>query len=324
MIDFEEFYDHAGRTRLKPWVYHFRKEIEQAMQPGRHGDFEKWLDALELLPNISTCSRYPDRDRVTVGTIEDCDDAVRDKLKDALKLLHPWRKGPFELFGIHIDTEWRSDWKWRRVQPHITPLKGRKVLDIGCGSGYHLWRMLGEGAGMVIGVDPSLLFLCQFYAIKHYMGKTPVYMLPLGIEHLPKKMHAFDTVFSMGILYHRRSPLDHLFELRELLVSGGELVLETLVIEGGETSVLVPEGRYARMGNIWFLPSVAALQVWLKKCGFLNVQVVDVSETTTDEQRPTEWMTFQSLPHFLDPNDASRTLEGYPAPVRATLIAQAP
>ncbi|PMC22346.1 tRNA 5-methoxyuridine(34)/uridine 5-oxyacetic acid(34) synthase CmoB, partial [Klebsiella aerogenes] len=44
----------------------------------------------------------------------------------------------------------------------------------------------------------------------------------------------------MGVLYHRRSPLDHLWQLKDQLAPGGELVLETLVIEGDENTVLVP------------------------------------------------------------------------------------
>ena len=164
----------------------------------------------------------------------------------------------------------------------------------------------------------------QFRAIQHFTGQLPVYYLPVGIEALPRAMKAFDTVFSMGVLYHRRSPFDHLIELRELLRPGGELVLETLVIDGENGQVLVPEGRYARMGNVWFLPSPPTILHWMKKAGFNNIRCVDVTRTTIEEQRPTEWMTFQSLPHFLDPDDSSLTIEGYPGPVRATFIAEAP
>ena len=56
----------------------------------------------------------------------------------------------------------------------------------------------------------------------------------------------------MGVLYHRRSPIDHLLELKGCLQTGGELVLETLVIDGGLGEVLVPENRYAKMRNVWF------------------------------------------------------------------------
>ncbi len=238
--------------------------------------------------------------------------------------LHPWRKGPFELFGVHIDTEWRSDWKWERLQDAIAPLEGRKVLDIGCGSGYHCWRMRGAGASLVAGIDPTPLFVLQYFALQRYIQDWHVAVLPMGVEHLPEQMRAFDTCFSMGILYHRRSPIDHLIALRDCLREGGQLVLETLVVDGPEGYSLVPEGRYSKMGNVWFIPSPATLTSWLRKLRFQNVELVDVSTTTTEEQRSTEWMRFHSLEQFLDDKNPQLTTEGYPAPKRAIVLADAP
>jgi len=236
----------------------------------------------------------------------------------------PWRKGPFSLYGVDIDTEWRSDWKWERVLPHLSDLAGRTILDVGCGSGYHLWRMVGAGAHLAVGIDPTQLFLCQFEAVRKLLGGDQrAHLLPLGIEQLPA-LNAFDTVFSMGVLYHRRSPLEHLWQLKDQLVSEGELVLETLVVEGDERTVLLPGDRYAQMRNVYFIPSALALKNWLEKCGFVDVRIVDVCQTTTEEQRRTEWMITESLAEFLDPNDPSKTVEGYPAPLRAVLVAKKP
>jgi tRNA (mo5U34)-methyltransferase len=125
----------------------------------------------------------------------------------------------------------------------------------------------------------------------------------------------------MGVLYHRKSPFDFLRRLKYLLKPGGELVLETLVIEGDRNTVLVPDDRYARMKNVWFIPSADAMIHWLNKSGFKNTRLVDVSRTTTEEQRSTEWMTFESLDLCLDPQDRNLTVEGYQAPTRATFIA---
>ncbi len=255
---------------------------------------------------------------------DDLSDRQRQGIEKLLRNLMPWRKGPYSLYGTDIDTEWRSDWKWQRVAPHISSLAGRTVLDVGCGSGYHMWRMVGAGAQLVVGIDPMQLFLCQFEAVRKLLGDDRrAHLLPLGIEQLPT-LQAFDTVFSMGVLYHRRSPLDHLLQLKNQLVSGGELVLETLVIEGDERDVLVPGERYAQMRNVYFIPSAAALKSWLEKCGFVDVKIVDYAVTSTDEQRRTSWMTSESLAEFLDPQDASKTVEGYPAPLRAVLVATKP
>lgn len=99
-------------------------------------------------------------------------------------------------------------------------------------------------------------------------------------------------------------------------------MLETLVVEGDIHTVLMPEDRYASMRNVFFLPSTDMLELWLRRSGFVDVRTVDVCMTDVAEQHSTEWMTFQSLPDFLHPDDASRTIEGYPAPRRATVIAR--
>lgn len=306
---------------LRGWAERLPQQIATGLSPARWGDLPQWQAVLDALPHWQP-SQLEFRDSVTIGRPQDGSDEQRQRLKATLMGLHPWRKGPYDLFGLHIDTEWRSDWKWDRVLPHLADLDNRLVLDVGCGNGYHCWRMLGAGARRVIGIDPSPRFVYQFQAIRHFTGPQPVDVLPLGIEHLPGELRAFDTVFSMGVFYHRRSPMDHLRELKDCLRPGGQLVLETLLIEGRAGQALVPEGRYAKMPNVWFLPSADTLLGWLRKCGFRNPRLVDESVTSLAEQRRTEWMTFESLRDFLDPDDINRTVEGHPAPRRGVFVAE--
>lgn len=320
----QSLYRFLQDSRLAPWLDILPAQLEIALQ-GSHGKWEEWQAALAAAPDLHSQQFDFNSSAVTLGTAADIDEATRAQLQACLQALIPWRKGPYRLFGIEVDTEWRSDWKWERVLPHVSPLSGRLVLDVGCGSGYHLWRMRGAGAEAVIGIDPTLLFLTQFQLIKRYAGEQPVWMLPLKSEDLPDlRQKGFDTVFSMGVLYHRRDPLGHLQELRRALRAGGELVLETLVVAGDEHTVLMPHDRYAKMRNVWFIPSVALLELWLKRLGFTHIRVVDVTLTSTQEQRCTAWSKGESLADFLDSHDITRTVEGYPAPVRATLIANTP
>ena len=324
MINYQPLIDHWQGGDLERWAQLLEQQIGQGLCPRRYGDLDRWLQVLDDLPPLAAERVQLDCSRVGANSELPPDDAITQQLRRALLGLHPWRKGPFELFGVHIDTEWRSDWKWQRLQHHIDKLQDRRVLDVGCGSGSHCWRMLGDGAAEVIGIDPTPLFVVQFWALQKYLQQDGIWVLPLGIEQVPAKLAAFDTVFSMGVLYHRRSPIDHLQELKDCLRPGGQLVLETLVIEGGLGDTLLPEGRYARMGNVWFLPSCDTLLSWLRKLGFVDARVLDVTVTTTEEQRSTEWMTFHSLANFLDPEDSSKSIEGYPAPQRATVTARAP
>ena len=180
--------------------------------------------------------------------------------------------------------------------------------------------MLGAGAKLALGIDPTRIFLYQFHAVQRLLAPNNAHLLPLRSEHLPA-FGCFDTVFCLGVLYHRRSPIDHLQELFSYLRPGGELVLETLVVPGDKYTILVPADRYAKMANVWFLPSTEALENLLQRVGFEDVRTVDINQTSIQEQQATEWMTFHSLEQFLDPNNPKLTVEGYPAPLRATLIA---
>lgn len=321
MIDYQPLYDALIDAKADAWVKILPEQLERGFDQSRHGNLAEWQALVDSVPVLPAAQRVLDADAVQIGGSDDLSATAKEQLESQLKALHPWRKGPYNLFGIHIDTEWRSDWKWNRVKNHIAPLEHRLVLDVGCGNGYHCWRMLGAGAKTVVGVDPMMLNVMQFQLVRKLYGEAPVYVLPMGIEDMPYGLKAFDTVFSMGVLYHRRSPIDHLMELRDCLQPGGELVLETLVIDGGLGQVLLPEDRYARMRNVWFLPSCDTLVSWLKRCGFKNIRVVDVTVTSIEEQRTTEWMTFHSLKDFLDAENQQLTCEGLPAPKRAIVIA---
>ncbi|WFE69525.1 tRNA 5-methoxyuridine(34)/uridine 5-oxyacetic acid(34) synthase CmoB [Thiomicrospira sp. R3] len=313
-------------TRIAFWREQLAPLIEDALHPEGNGNLPRWLDALERIQQFKPAEQITLNKPAIQTGYPPLNKQQKQQLEDALRGLMPWRKGPYDLQGIYIDTEWRSDWKWERVLPHLAPLKDRIILDVGCGSGYHLWRMTGEGAKLVVGIDPSLLFMAQFLAVRHFIGETPTYFLPLPLETLPESKldGAFDSVFSMGVLYHRRSPLDHLDELKRQLRKGGELVLETLVIPEEQGQLLIPQDRYAQMRNVWFLPSVNELIHWMQRLGFENVRCVDLDQTSTDEQRSTDWMQWNSLKDFLDPNDPNKTCEGYPAPLRAVILATKP
>lgn len=306
---------------ISPWHHTLLNLTQERLFEKPHGDLPRWWASVKKLP--ATGPLALGQDWLQVGEKPESE-AQQATIYEGLWGLRPWRKGPFNFFGTEVETEWRSDWKWQRVLPHIAPLKNRRVLDVGCGSGYHCWRMYAEGARQVLGIDPTLLFMLQFFAIKRLNPEMPVWFAPLRIEELPAGLGGFDTVFSMGVLYHRRSPLDHLLELKEALRPGGQLVLETLVIEGADNQVLMPEDRYAAMRNVYFLPSVAMLCLWLRRCGFQNPRVVDESVTSIEEQKCTPWMQYQSLEDFLDPNDHTQTREGYPSPRRAVILAEKP
>ena len=291
--------------------------IQTRLSAASHGDFPKWLETLAALPGIPV-EGVSLSDRVTATGAADPN--LQTALREALMNLHPWRKGPFSLFGIEVDGEWRSDLKWQRVAPHLTPLDGHRVLDVGCGNGFFGWRMLEAGAALVAGVDPTLMFCMQHLAINKYLDDPRNWVVPLKFEDLPTT--GFDTVFSMGVVYHRPDPAGHVRRLFEFTTPGGQVVVESLVVMN--IASIKPAVRYARMRNVSLIPSVDRLSRWLREAGFENVAVVDVTPTTLAEQRSTTWMRFESLEQALDPNDRQRTIEGLPAPVRAVVVGRRP
>lgn len=285
-----------------------------AAQLQRHGDLARWREAQSQLPQVDTGRRIEDGWLVAGEAVGD-----PAALREILKTFIPWRKGPVNLGGVAIETEWRSDWKWGRIAPHVD-LAGKTVLDVGAGNGYFGWRMLDAGAGLVVGCDPTQLFVVQHEVIGHFAGPAPNVLLALRLEDLPDGLADFDTVFSMGVLYHRRDHLSHLADLAARLKAGGELVLETLVIPGNDELVLAPDGRYANMRNVHALPSVPLLARWLDEAGYRDIRCVDITPTTVKEQRTTDWMPFHSLAQALDPDDTGKTMEGHPAPLRAVML----
>jgi tRNA (mo5U34)-methyltransferase len=302
------------------WASELQQACRQATDITGHGNLEDWKHCWQNLPDMGGHLKARADGRVAV--VGQVSAEAKSQLRSDLLNFRPWRKGPFDLFGIHIDTEWRSDWKWNRLRDHVE-LRDRNVLDVGCGNGYFGWQMLAAGARRVVGLDPFLLFVMQHEVIRRYAGDSlPNDVLPLGDNCLPQRLQAFDVTVSMGVLYHRSSPIEHLQSLCGSLKHDGQLVLETLVIDAAGEQVLMPEGRYAKMRNVWFIPSVDMVAKWLRRTGFQEVKVVDVTATTTLEQRSTDWMTFESLADFLTPGDLSKTIEGYPAPVRALLTAR--
>jgi tRNA (mo5U34)-methyltransferase len=266
-----------------------------------HGGHQKFEEALSILGDESC----PKEERL-----------------EAIRQLGPWKKGPHQLGDIYVDAEWDSTQKWQRVRDLGLHLEGKSALDVGAGNGFYLEQMLRQGARFVLGVEPSVIYLYQFLATQLAGPKANLAMLGQRVDALPREFPKFDVVFSMGVLYHVRSPIDHLSQLRQRLKPDGQLVLETITFAGTRDQVIVPRDRYANMRNVWFIPSTELLEVWLGRTGFRVIETSKLVPTTPAEQRTTPFALGPSLQEALDPTDAGRTVEGYPAPARQLIRAE--
>ena len=295
-------------------ISHTRTKLINPVQ----GDYPRWYQSYQELPEIEQIKKNTHIDAITCSSLSDL--ANPQIINQAYKGLMPWRKGPFNMFSIFIDSEWQSNMKWKRIEKKLPDLKNKVVLDVGCGNGYYIFRMMDKHPFLVMGIDPGLLQVMQFWSIEKYV-QSGACVLPIAIQDMPKTIDYFDVVFSMGVLYHRKSPIHHIKELASFIKPKGHLVIETLIVKGDESTCLLPGNRYAQMRNVWFLPSVAMLKIMLQRCGFSNIECIDITTTSVDEQRTTKWMKFHSLKEFLNDNK-SKTIEGYELPTRATIVAE--
>ena len=282
---------------------------------------QPWYEQIQTISQIEKKNLSIDYgDWFSVGKKEDLSFEEHEIVLNAAKKLIPWRKGPFNIFGLEIDSEWQSNIKYNLIRPFFN-LKDKVVADIGCNNGYYMFRMLEDKPKRLVGFDPSPLTLHQFEFINHFVKSDIVYEM-LGVEHLEYYNHKFDFIFMLGVLYHRPDPVGTLKSLARGLNSKGEILIDTFMIDGEEELCLTPNKRYSKIPNIYFIPTIPALKNWLERAGFEDIEVLATTVTTSEEQRKTLWSFDQSLEDFLAPNDKTKTVEGYPAPKRVYVKAR--
>ena len=304
----------ANNANINPIKKDLIRETEIVLSQ-KNGNIPKWERSLESIKQYGT-----GQIRFTDPYILIDNSTTQDSIDSFLEL-RPWRKGPYQVGNISIDSEWDGSLKWKRLESIFHLIRDKEVLDIGSGNGYFSFLLSLYGAKHVLAIEPFLLFNYQFHAI-NFLIKNPlnITMAPLRLEQLSNQKE-FDLVFSMGVLYHQKNHLSHLMKIRELLKPNGYLLLETLTVDG-KNELIIPNERYAKMRNVFNIPSVDIIERWLLKTGFKNIELIDITQTTFAEQRKTHWIGDQteSLEDFLDKSDFNKTIEGYPAPKRVMFL----
>ncbi|HDZ5316414.1 TPA: tRNA 5-methoxyuridine(34)/uridine 5-oxyacetic acid(34) synthase CmoB [Campylobacter jejuni] len=263
------------------------------------------LKALNLACNFSL------DDSVNLST----NSQAKDEILAIAKELKPWRKGPFKIDDLFIDTEWQSFIKFNILKPFMNEISQKCVADIGCNNGYYMFKMLEFNPAKLIGFDPSIKYRLQFELI-NALAKTPIKYELLGVEDLPSYGLKFDVIFCLGVIYHRSDPIKMLKDLKAGLNKNGVVFLDTMYIEDEREIALVPNKTYSKIPNIYFVPSISALKNWCERAGFKEFEVLATKKTDENEQRKIEWIDSFSLENFLDPKDKNFTIEGYEAPKR--------
>lgn len=282
---------------------------------------ERFKIPYNILKKYNSVKNDFSNDKIIIGDSNQLSKSQQIEVYNALKMFMPWRKGPFNVFGIDIDAEWQSNRKWNRVLPYLPDLKNKVIADIGCNNGYYMFKMADYNPEFVLGFDPTVHYYYTFNSLNSMAGCKNMHFELLGVEHLNLFPDTFDVIFLMGILYHHPSPIELLKKVLSSLKNDGTLILETQGIPGVEPVALFPEKRYAKVPGTYFVPTISCLENFVKRSGFKEIETFDFHEMSVIEQRKTEWMDFQSYENFLDENDSSKTVEGYPAPIRIYLKA---
>ncbi len=278
--------------------------------------FLRYRNPLLQLAHITAEHRDYSGDIVQIGAEAELSSKEHEMLLAALTNLMPWRKGPFSIFGVEIDSEWRSERKWNRILPYLPNLQNKLIADIGCNNGYYMFRMAHHAPKYVLGFEPYVHHYYTFQTLNTFAQQKNLDVELLGIENLPLFPGCFDVIFCMGILYHRPSPLAALTDIRGALADGGTAIIESQVIPGDQPHALFPEATYAKAPGTWFIPTATCLANWLSRVGFSSIELFCQHPMSNLEQRRTPWMIFESYEDFIDKNNPTLTIEGYPAPHR--------
>ncbi|MBL7663770.1 MAG: tRNA 5-methoxyuridine(34)/uridine 5-oxyacetic acid(34) synthase CmoB [Bacteriovoracaceae bacterium] len=279
------------------------------------GRGEVFKGLLNSLPQIKSQLSFKDG-VVKIGERSEVTNEQFALIEHVAQELRSWKKGPYQLFGLDIDSEWKAEIKWERMKPLLPALKDKNVLDIGCNNGYYMFRMLEEGARFVLGLDPIPQVNAQFQLMKHFLEMPQLQNELWGVEHLPYFRDTFDVIFYMGVLYHHKNPIEHLYQIRDALRPGGEVVIETIGISGESEVALTPRGNYQNMPNVWFVPTLNCLMNWLEKSKFVDIKIISRHWNETEEQRPTFWSPKDTYRSSISPDNPYLTVEGYPIPQR--------
>ena len=295
-----------------------REKNRQKLSSNKKG-FLSYRLPFESVSHLRAHSLELNADVVRIGSADDISPAEQQQVRQVLKGFMPWRKGPFEVFGIDIDAEWRSNRKWNRIAPVLPDLQDKIIADIGCNNGYYMFRMAHHQPKAVIGFEPYHHHYFTFCTLNSFAGLDTLHLELLGVEHLTLYENCFDVIFLMGIIYHRISPIEMLKDVKKSLKPGGSLIVESQAIPGDDPVALFPEQRYAKVPGTYFVPTAACLKNWMSRAGFKNIDIFCSHPMSSSEQRKTEWMVFESYNDFIKAENPALTVEGYPAPIRIFL-----
>ena len=286
---------------------HYSKSLNLINQISKE-DYELDLSSNDL---ISINSKVIDKKE---------DKFQEELIEKVIESLMPWRKGPYNILGNFIDSEWNSSLKWKRIKPYLSSIKNQNICDLGCNNGYFMFKMLKENPNLILGLDPTIRYYLQFIFLSKNLDYKNLFFELMGFKELHFFKGIFDLVLCLGILYHHQDPIYILKEIHQSLKKNGKVIIDCQGIKGEKDIALFPKRTYAAKKGFWFLPTLNCLKNWIKRSGFQDYEVIFCEKLDWNkEQRKSQHSPFNSLKEGLLNEEA--TIEGYSVPVRFYLIA---
>ena len=252
---------------------------------------------------------------IKLNSVNTFTELAQAKINKIIEQLTPWRLGDYLIFNNLIKSEWNCDFRWKLIDKYIPFLNNKKVADIGANNGYFSFRLLEFNPSQLLCFEPNDLYNLQLYFIASLLKNNSIKIIKNGVENLINYDSSFDFILFMGVLYHRENPIETLKNIYFALKANGVAIVESICIEGDSDLVLFPYKSYAKMKNIWYIPSESVLKYWCEIAGFRYIQKIFNYYVTEDHQKKSEHSPNESLSDFLS-EDGLKTVEGYPPPYK--------
>lgn len=166
--------------------------------------------------------------------------------------------------------------EWHELKKMMPNFKDKRVLDLGCGFGWHCRYAVENGARSAIGIDISQKMLSEAKSKTKY-GNIEYICMPIEDIDFPEE--SFDVVISSLALHYVKSFEDVLVRVYKCLSKGGDFVFSV------EHPIFTAQGPqdwyYDGKGNILHWPVDHYFTEGIRNAKFLGEEVIKYHRTLT-------------------------------------------
>lgn len=166
--------------------------------------------------------------------------------------------------------------EWHELKNMLPDFRNKRVLDLGCGFGWHCRYAAENGARLVVGIDISQKMLSVAKSKTQYEN---IKYIRMAIEDIDFPKESFDVVISSLALHYVESFEDVLARVYKCLSKGGDFVFSV------EHPIFTAQGPqdwyYDDKGNILHWPVDHYFTEGIRNAKFLGEEVIKYHRTLT-------------------------------------------